>query len=40
MKNNIVLVGILFCLFISNVFAKSPPLGTGALVPTNIVNAR
>ena len=37
MKNKIALVGILFCLFISNVFAKSPPLGTGALVPTNIM---
>ena len=37
MKDKITLVGILFCLFISNVFAKSPPLGTGALVPTNIM---
>ena len=37
MKNKVALVGILFCLFISNVFAKSPPLGTGALVPTNIM---
>ena len=37
MKSKIALVGILFSLFISNVFAKSPPLGTGALVPTNIM---
>ena len=37
MKIKIALVGILFCVFISNVFAKSPPLGTGALVPTNIM---
>ncbi len=37
MKKKITVVGFLFCLFISNVFAKSPPLGTGALIPTNIM---
>ena len=37
MKKKITVVGFLFCLIISNVFAKSPPLGTGALVPTNIM---
>ena len=38
MKNKIVLVGILF--FISNVFAKSPPLGTGACTNQYNANAR